>query len=83
MKKIRRVLKDNQWIIELIIDRINEKMYKEWNEKIYTRQNFQPTINNWARKTARIKNKLLITEAINNILWTNYTVNDLEQEVED
>jgi len=83
MKKIRRILKDNYWIIDLIINKLNEKMCEEWNDKIYTRWNFQPTINNWARKTAGIKNKLLITEAINNILWTSYTVNDLEQEVEE
>lgn len=82
MRQIWKIIRNNYWIIDHIVSELNKKMDKDWDDKIFTRWNFQPIINNWSRKNVSIKNKILITEAINNILWTKYTINDLEQEVE-
>ncbi len=82
MKRIWKIVKQNYWIVDLIINTLNQKAHNENKNYVYTYSNFQPIIRNWSKNNISINNKVLITKAINSILWTNYTINELEEEVE-
>lgn len=73
MKGIERVAKTNPWFASELANMVNKT-----SEEIYSTTCIWAMIFRWKKWNIRVANKKILTEAINKILGSNYTIEELD-----
>lgn len=73
-----------KWIVVLadrnkgLPDAIANYLNGKDKNDLYSNSRISNMIYRWKKKDIKLENKKKLTEAINNVLWTNFTIQDLD-----